>query len=474
MRLQRADGIDEGFLNDDEIIFSWFVWVALLLLGLMITFVSGGARSRHNQKVDHLLGLLGVASAYAQGSVDDSKDMRTLLLLRSLRNGSSEFHEHLIAQDVKKEAGLQTDRDFQRIQETLTTCSDSREVFMLYGPLILSAMDGQEITAEVLPTVYAQNKSFACGMLITWVVASFVWWAIWVVWHELGHGYHAFSSYRILWCHVLTFPGVIVLLPVVGVFYVGYACWCGLTRAAYHRRLVPQANVQHQPETSAADPGHYSEVENDRLRAEVQAEIAAVRADSKRSRKLFIRHAKQWHAESLANAKQAAERDACDLDELRRKASKSLAIWKTLRDQSQATLSAGYGTQFARLTSHPQVAAVAVQSNGMVKIYLKTLVVACGSRRYEVGDFRLHLDCKDFSFCVQCLRSTSRKATHPYWHGGDVCFGDAAKRELSGFFQRGDLYAFTDLAYEMMTRPNPEIMGYWKEVSREESVVQTA
>lgn len=467
MRLQRAERREEHFLSINPIADCWFIWGMLMIVsivsGLIIYATLGTSNERHDRF--HRLVALAAKDAHVE---KDSADTRAFHFLRSVQNHSSEFHDFMAVRRTEREGNLADVRDpALEVTDVLAVSKDITYFFEHHGVAFFKVMNGEGLAEDEVPRSYFLGRSFSLALLIGWALSSGAWWLKRVGYHELCDGYHAFSSCEFTWWpYVLVLPGLPVFLPLLGLFYGGYGIFCLCSR----ERVVQQAAARDVQPERAADTWssyHVPAGEDEERRQAVIGMIAQAKKRGKKTVKRLLRYADAWREEARRLAKEEANRAARELEQAQRQAASALGLWRSIEDEPAEKTTPFGQAIFEGLLAHSAVCAIEV-SSGRLSIYMKTIYIEDRGRLYEIGDFALVVNVANGCMeNVVCLRSTCCDAKHPYWHGSSICFGDAL-HELQSFLQRHEFVSFVDLAYEMMTRPKPDHMQYWKEVTNEE------
>lgn len=326
---------------------------------------------------------------------------------------------------------------------------------------IMHAARQGEVSAEEMPYFHSWWRSMLfAGWIGTMVAAAWGWFALcWV--YGILDGFHPWSM--ISWhlpvvriAIALTLPVFLLNVLTWGLFYcVGFV--------AARLRVTSMSVVSVSSTSAEQQGGQYLGLS----KVEVAERVSQVQAEHVTSCQAFIRLDQevretrlQMAAEKHARAVEAFEAAQKTLVKERVR----FARIQKYREKGLAKTSSA-AMKFQRLLSHPCVRAVAVDAKGVVCLYLTTIYISAGFRRYEIGDFVLV--CKPLKNNVHTdgMRSTNPDAFHPHGEGGQVCFGRAGD-ELRLLQLQGRWYALVDRAVEMMTKSTGPIYG-WKEVSHE-------
>ena len=474
MRLQMAERRESNFLGRDAIPDCWFIWAMLMIVSIVLCLMTIALLSSSNEMHDRFHRLLALADQDGHKE-EDSPDTRAFHFLRSLQNHSSEFRDFMAEHRAKAEGDTIDSHTLEatEVSEVVTVSKDIDTFFGDHGVALLKVFNGEEVAISELPRRYYLGRSVILAFFICWALSSGVWWLKRVGYHELCDGYHAFSSCEFYGAYVLVWPGLLVLLPLLGIFYGGYGIFCLCTRGRVRRQAVA---LHVQPERAAGIASyHHVPAEQDAVsRQAVIGTIARAQKRTKKTVKRLLKYAHAWREESRRLAKEESNKAARELEQAQRQAASALGRWRSIEaEPEEKTISCGRAI-VEGLLAHPVVCAIEVSSAGLLSIYVKTIYMKDRGRLYEIGDFALVVDFANGCMeNVTCLRSTSRESKHPYWHGSTICFGDAL-HDLQDFLQRREYVSFIDLAYQMITRPNPGNMHFWKEIANEKQPTNAA
>lgn len=353
---------------------------------------------------------------------------------------------------------------------------DPRMTFCMIACLGLHAFFLPLVARLVVKPQEPVNTISLVVWLVPWIAISTSFWC-WMFWeHGLSAGYHPstwIDRPSIPWFRIaVTWPGFLVSVALLTLFYVLYR----LREHGGEQRIL----VEVLPDEESTNPGTAGRVKAteathaqfielyesayDQARARAIEEVRAAGTALAQAQTEF-KIARAWHEKtcgllrSLSTVTRLAEALTSAHQNLARARADIFRI--DGRDAPTAWREKG-SRMFSALLKHPSVRSLTIYGNRLT-IGLDTIFVVHKGRRYEIGDFCLMCALSPPEFWSRCLRATNPAYKHPFGASGNTCFGTATK-ELTAFLIRGELVSFVDLAVHMLTKPNPPVMGHWKEV----------
>lgn len=459
--IRRSDLEDVNFF----VVKMWFV--ALVAVGLFIGAIAGGITAGSNSSRRALRAFVeeihrprfSVAREYSVAAV----------LLRELAGDQGSLQEYVTIRYGQKPDALAL------FNEIANAGDKSKQFLHDYPEQVKLALAEGEFDEAAFPRLWSPGRTFFLLLGIGWASGSLMAWLVLCWWYGIFEGRHPYSGlgWNTLGVYyaaaLVTLPGVVMNAGLVGIFYVVYgittavATLIGAVHPTWHTLVCPSiaaapaAAAPVTPDTSQSPKSHV------RTKADVAEIVRACREQREATRPAFVSLLATAQERQRVRVRSRLTLAAEQLENARRAFVAAEAEHQRVEERRRNDFGAAEANRlYDQLWSHAPVTCLHVDGEE-VYVHLETTVISHRECRYEIGDFMLRVTPGAGAFRVLVLRQTSKRKVHPFWEGTmGVCFGDAARRELSGFVDDLNYPSFVDLAAVMMQNPHPDRMQYWK------------
>lgn len=458
--IRRSDLEDVNFF----VVNMWFV--VPVVVGLVIGGAAGGIAADSNSS---RRALRTFAQEIQRPRVSAAGEYSLVaVLLHELAGDQGSLQEYVTIRYGQKPDALAL------LNEITDAAEKSKQLLYDYPEQVKLALAEGEFDEAAFSRLWSPWRTFFLLLGIGWASGSLMVWLVLCWWYGIFEGRHPYSglgwnTLGVYAATLVTLPGVVMNAGLVGIFYVVYGITIAvatLTGAVYPMRhahvrpstaAAPAAAAPVTPDTSQSPKPHV------RTKADVAEIVREYCAQREATRPAFVSLLATAQERQRVRVRSRLTLAAAQLENARRSFVAAEAEHRRVEERRRNGFGAAAANRvYDQLWSHAPVICLHVDGEE-VCVHLETTIIPHNGLRYEIGDFALRVTPGSGAFRVLVLRQTSKREVHPFWEGTTgVCFGDAARRELSAFVDDLNYPSFVDLAAVMMQYPHPDRMQLWK------------